>query len=199
MAAWLTQKDVDDYGHDVLDLAQRAALHAMTPELQRIDHQNAELRQQLAAEQRRGLYQTLDAQLPNWKEIDNDPRWRQWLLFSDPLNGRPRQSLLNEAIAQGNATRVLSFFRGFLAEAGQSPQRQPPPQAGTLGGGGRTYTRAEINRLHAWRRNRITRSGGRLPAEEEAAWARQEADIVAAAREGRISDPPISKGKAPYG
>jgi hypothetical protein len=49
MSAWLTQKDVDDYGHDVLDLAHRAALHAMTPELQRIDHQNAELRQQLAA------------------------------------------------------------------------------------------------------------------------------------------------------
>ena len=123
----MTQKDVDDYGHDVLDLAQRAALHAMTPELQRIDHQNAELRQQLAAEQRRGLYQSLDSSLPNWKEIDNDPKWRQWLLLSDPLNGRPRQSLLNEAIAAGDATRVLSFFRGFLAEAGQQPQQ--PQQA----------------------------------------------------------------------
>jgi hypothetical protein len=199
MAAWLTQKDVDDYGHDVLDLAQRAALHAMTPELQRLDAQNESLRQQVAQEQRRGLYQTLDAQLPNWREIDNSPQWRQWLLFSDPYNKRPRQSLLNEAIAAGDATRVLSFFRGFLAEAPQSPQRQSPSQAGTIGGGGRIYTRAEIGRLHAWRRNRITRSGGRLPAEEEAAWARQEADIIAAARDGRISDPPISKGKAPYG
>src|SRR6516225_4422971 len=158
MAAWLTQKDVDDYGHDVLDLAQRAALHAMTPELQRLDAQNESLRQQVAQEQRRGLYQTLDAQLPNWREIDSDPRWRQWLLFSDPYNKRPRQSLLNEAIAAGDATRVLSFFRGYLAEAPQSSQRQP--QAGTIGGGGRIYTRAEIDRLHAWRRNRITRSGG---------------------------------------
>src|SRR5262245_23356489 len=107
MANYLTQRDVDDYGHEVLDLAQRAAMHAMTPELQRIDHQNAELRQQIAEDRRRGLYQTLDAQMPNWKEIDNDPGWRQWLLFSDPLNGRPRQALLNDAIAKNNAARVL--------------------------------------------------------------------------------------------
>jgi hypothetical protein len=64
MSAWLTQKDVDDYGHDVLDLAQRAALHATAPELQRLNAQNESLSQQLAAEQRRGLYQTLDAQIP---------------------------------------------------------------------------------------------------------------------------------------
>ena len=188
MSAWLTQKDVDDYGHDVLDLAQRAALHAMTPELQRIDHQNAELRQQLAAEQRRGLYQSLDSSLPNWKEIDNDPKWRQWLLLSDPLNGRPRQSLLNEAIAAGDATRVLSFFRGFLAEAGQQPQQ--PQQALSAPTGKRTYTRADITRYSdAYRR-------GRIP---EAEYQKISADIHAAAREGRISNVPIPKGKAPYG
>ena len=192
MSAWLTQKDVDDYGHDVLDLAQRAAMHAVTPELQRINAQ-------LAAEQRRGLYQSLDTMVPNWREIDNSPQWRQWLTDPHELSGHTRQQWLNDAMARGDAARVASFFRGFLAEAGQSPQRQSPPQAGTIGGGGRIYTRAEIDRLHAWRRNRITRSGGRLPAEEEAAWARQEADIIAAARDGRISDPPISKGKDPYG
>jgi hypothetical protein len=189
MAAWLTQKDVEDYGHDVLDLAQRAALHAVSPDLARLEHQNEALSRQLAAEQRRGLYQTLDAQLPSWREIDNSPQWRQWLLFSDPYNKRPRQALLNEAIAKGDATRVLSFFRGYLAEAGQSPQRQPP-QAGTIGGGGRVYTRADITRYSdAYRRGRIS----------EADYQKISADIHAAIGEGRISNPPISKGKAPYG
>src|SRR6516165_4309844 len=107
MSAWLTEKDLQDYGPDVLDLAQRAALHATAPELQRIDAQNAELRQQLANSRQRLLYQALDSALPNWKESDNGPRWRQWLLLSDPLNGRPRQSLLNDAIAQGDSGRVL--------------------------------------------------------------------------------------------
>ena len=125
--------------------------------------------------------------MPNWKEIDNDPRWRQWLLFSDPLNGRPRQSLLNEAIAQGNATRVLSFFRGYLAEAGQSPQPQHAPSAPTSK---RTYTRADITRYSdLYRRGRIS----------EADYAKLSADIHAAIGENRIADPPIVKGKAPHG
>src|SRR5215472_9757198 len=117
MANYLTQRDVDDYGYEVLDLAQRAAMHAMTPELQRIEHQNAELRQQLAQDRRRGLYQTLDSSLSNWREIDNSPQWRRWLLVSDPLNGRSRQALLTEAIDRGDITRVLAFFRSYLAEA----------------------------------------------------------------------------------
>jgi hypothetical protein len=188
VAAWLTEKDVQDYGHDVLDLAQRAALHAVSPDLARLEHQNEALSRQLAAEQRRGLYQTLDAQLPNWKEIDNDPRWRQWLLFSDPYNKRPRQSLLNDAIAAGDATRVLSFFRGFLAEGPQSPQQ--PQYASSAPTGKRTYTRADITRYSdAYRRGRIS----------EADYQRLSADIHAAIGEGRISNPPIPKGKAPHG
>jgi hypothetical protein len=187
MAAWLTEKDLQDYGHDVLDLAQRAALHAMTPELQRLDAQNESLRQQVAQEQRRGLYQTLDAQLPNWKEIDSDPRWRQWLLFSDPLNGRPRQALLNEAINRGDATRVLSFFRGFLREAGQSPQPQHASSAPTST---RVYSRADIKRASDnFLRGRIS----------EADYQKLMTDMHRAIGENRIADPPIPKGKAPYG
>ena len=187
MANYLTQKDVDDYGHDVLDLAQRAALHAVSPDLARLEHQNEALSRQLAAEQRRGLYQTLDAQLPSWREIDNSPQWRQWLLFSDPYNKRPRQALLNDAIAKGDATRVLSFFRGFLAEAGQPPQPQHVPSAPTSK---RTYTRADITRYSdAYRR-------GRIP---EAEYQKISADIHAAIGEGRIANPPIPKGKAPNG
>ena len=188
MAAWLTQKDVEDYGHDVLDLAQRAALHAMAPELQRLDAQNESLRQQVAQEQRRGLYQTLDAQLPSWREIDNDPRWRQWLLFSDPLNGRPRQSLLNDAITRNDSACVLSFFRGYLAEASQPPQQ--PQHAPSAPASKRTYTRADITRYSdLYRRGRIS----------EADYQRLSADIHAAIGEGRIANLPIPKGKAPHG
>ena len=183
MAAWLTQKDVDDYGHDVLDLAQRAAMHAVTPELQRINAQ-------LAAEQRRGLYQSLDTMVPNWREIDNSPQWRQWLSDPHELSGHTRQQWLNDAMARGDAARVASFFRGFLAEAGQSPQRQSPPQAGTIGGSGRVYSREDIKRASKdYLRGRIS----------EADYQKLSADMHAAVNEGRISNPPIPKGKAPNG
>ena len=183
MAAWLTQKDVDDYGHDVLDLAQRASLHALAPELQRIDAQNESLRQQLAQEQRRGLYQTLDSSLPNWREIDNDPRWRQWLLFSDPYNKRPRQALLNDAITANDAARVLSFFRGFLAEVGQPSQGQQPQQAPSAPAGKRTYARADITKYsELYRKGRIS----------EADYAKLSADIHAASGKGAL---PISRSQ----
>jgi hypothetical protein len=183
MAAWLTQRDVEDYGHDVLDLAQRAAMHATAPELQRIDAQNAELRQQLADSRQRMLYQALDSSLPNWREIDTDPRWRQWLLFSDLLNKRPRQALLNEAIAAADVGRVLSFFRGYLAEVGQQPQRQQPYQP--TSGGKRTYTRAQITQAS----NDYLR--GRIP---EAEYQKISADIHAALGEGRIVGPLPMRG-----
>src|SRR5262245_33928847 len=192
MASYLTQQDINDYGYDVLDLAQRAAMHAMTPELQRIDYQNAELRQQIAEDRRRGLYQTLDAQMPDWRQIDDSPQWRQWLLFSDPLNGRPRQALLNDAIAKNNAARVLSFFRGYLAEtpaAGRTSQWTPPAAAGR---DKPVYRRADITAAHhAYMKGAYK---GR-----EAEYEALQADFVAAGREGRISDLPVAKGKAPHG
>jgi len=190
MAAWLTEKDAQDYGYDVLDLAQRASLHALAPELQRINDQNESLKQQIAEDRRRGLYQTLDAQIPDWRQIDNDPRWRQWLLFSDPYNKRPRQALLNDAITANDAARVLSFFRGFLAEVGQPSQGQQPQQAPSAPAGKRTYTRDDIKRYsESYLKGRIS----------EADYRRLEADIHAAIGEGRIANLPIAKGKAPHG
>src|SRR5215831_16370621 len=145
MAAWLTEKDLQDYGPDVLDLAQRAALHATAPELQRINDQNESLRRQLAQEQRRGLYQSLDTQVPNWREIDNSPEWRQWLAQPYELSGHTRQQWLNDAMAKGDAHRVASFFRGFLQGAGQSRRgssRNRLPQHRLAS----AHTRARISR-----------------------------------------------------
>jgi hypothetical protein len=125
---YLTEKDVQEYGPDVLDLAQRAALHAVTPNLSRLEDENAKLRRQLAEDRKRGLYQTLDAQIPDWRQIDNNPRWRQWLHLPDLYSGRIRQQLLNDAIQAADATRVSSFFRGFLAEEAATGHLEPSPQ-----------------------------------------------------------------------
>jgi len=188
--AWLTSKDADDYGPEVLDLAQRAALHALTPELQRINDQNESLRRQLAAEQRRGLHQSLDAMVPNWREIDDSPAWRQWLLSPHELSGRTRQQWLDDAIARGDAHRVVSFFRGFL-QAGATPHHTAVEgQQRQATGGQRIYSRADITRASEdYRRGRYT----------EEQYRRLSEDIVAAGREGRIVGIGPPKGKAPYG
>jgi hypothetical protein len=206
--AYLTEQDVQNYGGDLIDFTQRAAVQAVAPHLQRLEDENAELKQRLAREAKRVLDQIVSAAVPNYLEVDRDPRWHHWLLGIDLYSGRVRQELLNDAIATGNASRVISFFRGFLAEevatghiepAQSSPAasapREPAVQLATLAapgrdrpaGGGVTslppdkpiYTRTQLRELYS-----AFRKGAYVGREAE--WKRIDSDIIAAGREGRV-------------
>jgi hypothetical protein len=206
--AYLTQEDEQNYGRELLDVTQRAALHVVAPHLQEMERQNADLRDQLAREARRALDQAVELAVPNYRDIDRDPRWHRWLLGIDVLSGRVRQQLLNEAISSAQAPRVISFFRGFLNEEAATghnepapvshqaaPPREPAVNLASLAAPGRArpatggdamlpperpiYTRAQIRQLYEQHRR-----GAYVGREAE--WARQDADIIAAGREGRI-------------
>jgi|SRR5262249_51605468 len=118
MTSYLTDKDLQDYGSDVLDLAQRAARHALEPEIQRLNEQNANLARHLGIERQRNLYAALDRELPNWREIDSDPSWIGWLHGIHALSGLPRQRWLDDALARGDVHRVVALFRDYLATRG---------------------------------------------------------------------------------
>jgi hypothetical protein len=206
--AYLTEQDEQNYGRELLDVTQRAALHVVAPHLQEMERQNADLRGQLAREARRALDQAVELSVPNYRDIDRDPRWHRWLLGIDVLSGRVRQQLLNEAISSAQAPRVISFFRGFLNEEAATghnepapsfhqaaPPREPAINLASLAVPGRArpatggdaalpperpiYTRAQIRQLYEQHRK-----GAYVGREAE--WARQDADIIAAGREGRI-------------
>jgi hypothetical protein len=205
---YLTEQDVQTYGTELIDLTQRAAVQALAPQLQQIQEDNARLRQRLAQEARRNLDQRVAVLVPNYREIDRNPRWHQWLLGVDILAGRVRQTLLNEAISAADAPRVSSFFKGFLNEEAATGHSAPAPSSfqaaapkepalnlASLAAPGRArpanggdpnlptekpiYTRAQISQLY-----NMERRGAYMGREAE--WARQEADIFAAQREGRV-------------
>jgi hypothetical protein len=115
------------------------------------------------------------------KQIDNDPRWREWLLLPHELSNRARQQHLNEAIAAADAARVISFFRGFLRENAAAPQQA----SSAMPAGKRSYTRADITRYSDLYRR------GRFP---EAEYQRLSADIHAAIADGRIVGPMPMRG-----
>jgi hypothetical protein len=77
----------------------------------------------LAIEARHRLDGQVEQAVPNYREIDRDPRWHTWLLGIDPLSGKIRQQVLNDAIAAGSAPRVVAFFRGFEQEQGGTGHR----------------------------------------------------------------------------
>jgi hypothetical protein len=124
----------------------------LAPQLAQIHEDNAMLRQRLAQEARHRLDQQVAAAVPNYREIDHDPRWHDWLLSTDALSGRQRQVLLNDAIAQGNAARVIGFFKGWQREAGTGAgdaAQQPRSRRVPMWGSDRpTYTRAQVAKVY---------------------------------------------------
>jgi len=186
MASYLTREDVQNFGSEMVDLAQRSALHAVAPHLQHLEQQSADLRAQLAQETRRGVDQAFDRAVPNWREVDRDPRWLNWLALPDPYTGRSRQLLLDDAAARGAAAQVIALFNGFLREAGGgSPGRSPPASAQPSG---RIYSRAEVAQLLDRRRTQHLSPAERM---------RLEAEIIAAGREGRIAGALSLDGRKP--
>jgi hypothetical protein len=184
MTQWhLTADDYQNYGSDLVDFAQRAAAQALSPQLQSIQQQNAALAERLRIEARHRLDAEVAAAVPDYQTIDRDPNWHRWLLSTDALSGCARQQLLNDAIARGDAPRVIGFFHSFMREAGGQETHQAPGQprqsrASTPSG--RIYSRREISRLYD--QHRRGAYNGR-----EAEWQRQEFDIIRAGAEGRIA------------
>src|SRR5262249_19850822 len=126
MANYLTREDEQNFGPELLDVSIRAARHAMAPELERLHDENAQLRDQLNATTKTTIDRELDAAVPDWRQINADERFHQWLLLPEPYSGIIRDRLLKDAAAAANAQRVISIFRGYLREAGaagQAPQR----------------------------------------------------------------------------
>jgi hypothetical protein len=103
---------------------------------------------------------------PNWREINRNPRWLQWLQEIDSLSGRTKQQGTRR---EKSRSSVASSKR--WAKLLDGPDRRGPKSP---------FIRA-LRLLSSTVRTAKVRTFGR-----EAEWARQDADIIAAGREGRI-------------
>jgi hypothetical protein len=174
----LTAEDEENYGTALIDMTQRAAREVMAPEIQQLRAENQQLRHLQQRQQHVEIERTLDARVPNWRSIYSDPAFAQWLSLADPYSDELRSRLMGHAVATGDSNRVVSFYQGFLAEAGAP--RGSSPRGGYQSrrtASGNIYSRAQVADLYKRRRD------GHIGDE---AWTRQEADIIAAGREGRI-------------
>lgn len=127
----VTDQDVQTYGPELLDFIKRASREAVAPDLHNVTQQTRQVSQTLAKQGTAGLYQQMDAQVPSWKEINVNPRFRSWCRSPDVYSGQIRGKLLNAAFQAADAPRVVAFFQGFLNEevaTGQVSGQQPQPQ-----------------------------------------------------------------------
>jgi hypothetical protein len=176
MPNYLTRDDVYNYGEDLIGFTQRAAAQYVAPHLQALDQQNAELRRQVAEQARKAMHQQVTAAVPNYQEIDADPRWLQWLSGIDPLTGATRQQVLDDAIAAGSAPRVIAFFNTFQQQHGGAARSPGRPRSTAAQQG--VLSRERIKELYELHRK------GKLTGPD---WERTEQEIIAASREGRVA------------
>jgi hypothetical protein len=152
----------------------------MAPVMERLQEENQDLREGLQRTVKISIDRELDGAVPNWRQINQDVRWFQWLAGYDVYSGYKRQELLNDAVNKADAFRVISIFRGFLREAAAGQPGQPGQVAGARQAAqpsGRIYTRDQITEM-ARRRQK-----GLIPDEE---WRRWEYELCRASAEGRV-------------
>src|SRR5262249_34418005 len=151
MSNYLTREDEQNFGPELLDVAIRAARHGLSPELQQLREENQQLHDEVSRATKLAIDRELDAAVPDWRAINNDERFHQWLLLPDTYSGIIRDRLLKDAAAAANAQRVISIFQGFLREVGAAGQA-PAGRASRASSGKPVYTRGQILQMAAMRR-----------------------------------------------
>ena len=206
----LTPEDETTYGPELIDFARRAAQEAIGPELEASKQEISRLNQRLTREAQAGVQITLDREVPEWRQINLDDRFKQWLRLPNIYSGRVRHQMLSDAYQAANAPLVVQLFRDFIADEEATGNSSPVPSAeppvppvprraaaslAVLAAPGRakpaggdtavpadkpSFTRIQIKRFYD-----AVRAGAFVGREVEK--DRQEKEIFAAQNEGRVT------------
>lgn len=141
--AYFTPDQIEQFGEDQCEASLVAAEKRMRELLQEGLRPIVEThqRQQLdAAEQRAQAFKDrLQALVPDFEEIDNDPDWLDvWLVEVDETTGTSRGEILTSLVQKGDVQRTAKMFQAFKASRARPAPLAPPvvPNGTGSNGGG---------------------------------------------------------------
>ncbi len=170
--SYLTERDSETYGEDMVDLVRRGAKEEsakFAAQAASLKGQVDQLRQQMqmqaqltAAQREEAFYSTLTAEAPYWETQNTDPGFLAWLEEADPIYGFQRNEALQRAFQAMDAHRVSAIFQEYhQAQRSSNPlarQVSPTRSAGSAEPQGetRTWSQSQIASFYeAWRRGQI--------------------------------------------
>lgn len=126
----ITDKDVDTYGPELLDLISRQAqqiadqivakkMAELQPVLDQTRDQVGQTAAQVYQSAQDKFYGELTQAVPDWRTVDVDGQWHDWLREVDPLSGIPRQQYLNHAVQNLDHVHAARLFNAFKEASGQ--------------------------------------------------------------------------------
>lgn len=217
-AKYVTDEDVKEYG-ETIDMVRRAAREeaeaiskareqALLQELAELKAQVGHVRntvvpkvEDLSKQQfeqaRADFWGSLETHVPDWRAINDNQGFKDWLLSEDPITGATRQQFLAQAQYNLDAPRVIRFFQEWkrTAAGGQTPAPKNSANSeleklvapGASKGAGvpsapekKQWTRAEISQFY---RDVTTGKYANRPEERK----KIENDIFLAQKENRVS------------
>lgn len=141
----LTQKDIEDYGPELIEVIKRAAHDVAGDEIARLTAEIDSLKAkadtavqaveqvQTAHTQTRSdkFLAEINAAIPDIVAINSDPRFLAWLGETDPLSGEVRQMWVNTAQDQFDSARIIKLVNHWKTTVGwgQPPAPPAPPPA----------------------------------------------------------------------
>lgn len=196
----VTDADVEAFGSDLIEVQRKVAREVaqeFKKDLDELRSENKRLQDQLLKTGGQigevTFEQRLHRLVPDFAQVNADPRWVAWLDETDPIIRGPRRVMAQSAFEQGDAEAVKDYVELFKKTLGEpvedkrktelERQVQPtksvsstPPNSQK----GRTYTTKDIERMFE--------KVGKLNATQKFDEAQKlEAEIDAAYMEGRVT------------
>lgn len=131
-----TKEDEDTFGADGMDVVKKAAKAAvekatkpLNEKLQKQEKEHIEsLKRQSKAAKEAEYAKFLDAlegMVPDYKELNFDPGFAEWMNLPDTYSGLTRAPLFQKAEAAGDVARVAEFFVEYKASLKPQPEAIP--------------------------------------------------------------------------
>ena len=198
----VTDEDVQAFGADLIEVQRKVAREVameFRTDLDAMRAENDELRKLLAQTgsqvSEASFEQRLHRLVPDFDDVNLDPKWVDWLNEIDPLLRAPRKTIAQEAFNKGDAEGVAHYVKLFKqsidpaeqpkAKSKTELERQIQPSrsaasAQAASPKGRIYTNSDVQAMF----NKAATLGAQGKLEEA---RKLEAEIDAAYMEGRVT------------
>lgn len=137
-ASSITDKDVEAFGGDLLDVMKRQAADivaqaeakwsaerdALLGKISELSATSTSVREAQQASSQQQYFSALGAAVPDYEATNVDPAFLSWLGEVDPLSGLIRQEYLNNAFATLDVARTIALFTAWKPQA---PAPATPP------------------------------------------------------------------------
>jgi hypothetical protein len=131
-----TDKDVEEFGADLVSMVERVSASSIKQELSRFASeldkrmqvmfgQMEEVRGHVVKSESEKFWDSVTALVPDWEAVDSNPMWHEFLDTTPSFTTETYRNLAAAAIASGKADRIAELVKLWRAPVAEAPATTP--------------------------------------------------------------------------